>query len=64
MGCNCGGAKIGTLDRPAIAGKANGVDPVEVRTLKNVGIARAGRTLWVTGTRVQNWIDDGLAEYV
>ena len=63
MSCGCGKTR-GSLQRPIIAGRPNGLQPVLLRTLMNVSGVRAGKEVYVTGDSVSMWIEQGLVEAV
>ena len=63
MGCGCG-QKVGSLDRPVIAGRNNAAEPIQVKTLRSVGTAAAGREVWATGDQLGTWLEKGWVELV
>lgn len=63
MACGCG-KRQGTIERPIIAGTANGADPIEMIMRVNFGAAGAGKRVWVTGNGIDLWVTQGLAEPV
>lgn len=58
--CGCG-KKQGSFERPLIAGRPNGAEPVKMRLVVNMSGEAAGSEVWVTGNGISLWLDHGLA---
>ena len=63
MACGCS-KPSGSYERPVIAGRRNGAEPVQVVANRSMGRFVTGKPTWVTGEALQQWLDNGWVSLV